>query len=64
MDKRPVVGSRGTTFTRHQTDREKQHAAIEEMFSKAKRLDFEDEDVVGISRTGNTDGGFNDDDWE
>lgn len=46
------------------SEKEKREAAMEEMFSKAKRLDFEDEDVEGIPQTGNRDAGFNDDDWE
>jgi hypothetical protein len=55
--------SGGSTFTRVMSEKEKQEQAMEEMFSKAKRVDFEDEPVEGIARAGNTDGGFDDDDW-
>jgi hypothetical protein len=45
------------------SEKERQEQAMEEMFSKAKRLDFEDEPVEGIPGEGNRDGGFDDGDW-
>jgi hypothetical protein len=63
-EKKTPVKTGGTSFTRIMSEKEKREAAMEEMFSKAKRLDFEDEQVEGIPRTGNTDAGYNDDDWE
>lgn len=36
---------------------------MKEMFDKAKRLDFDDEEIEGIPKRGNTDAGFDDDDW-
>ena len=37
---------------------------MEEMFSKAKKLDVsDDEEIEGIAKKGNTDVGYDDDDW-
>ena len=50
-------------YQRMLSDKEKEQAAIEDMFSKAKRLNDEDEPIAGIPTTGNTDAGYDDDDW-
>jgi hypothetical protein len=36
---------------------------MEEMFSKAKKLDVSDDEIEGIPKTGNTNAGYDDDDW-
>jgi hypothetical protein len=36
---------------------------MEEMFTKAKKLDLSDEEIDGIPKTGNRDAGFDDNDW-
>lgn len=55
---------KGSSYQRILSEKEKEELAMKEMFDKAKRLDFDDEDIEGIPKRGNTDAGFDDDDWE
>jgi hypothetical protein len=55
---------KGSSYLRILSEKEKEELATKEMFDKAKRLDFDDEDIEGIPKRGNTDAGFDDDDWE
>jgi hypothetical protein len=59
--KKTVV--KGSSYQRVLSEKEKEELAMKEMFDKAKRLDFDDEDIEGIPKRGNTDAGFDDDDW-
>lgn len=52
-----------SSFQRILGAKEKEAQAMDEMFNKAKRLDFSDDEIEGIPKTGNTDAGFDDDDW-
>jgi hypothetical protein len=54
---------KGSSYQRVLSEKEKEELAMKEMFDKAKRLDFDDEDIEGIPKRGNTDAGFDDDDW-
>jgi len=45
-------------------EKERENLAMEEMFSKAKKLDLGDEEIEGIPKEGNTDGGFAEEDWD
>jgi hypothetical protein len=45
------------------SEKERESLAMEEMFTKAKTMDLSDEDIEGIPKTGNTDAGYDDDDW-
>lgn len=47
------------------SEKEKESLAMEEMFHKAKKLDISDdeEEIEGVSKAGNTDAGYDDDDW-
>jgi hypothetical protein len=58
-----VKSSGGSSFQRVLSEKEKEMLAREEMFKKAKKLDLSDEEIEGIPKTGNTDAGFDDDDW-
>ena len=64
-EKKATTTSAGSSYQRVMSEKEKEKAAMEEMFSKAKRLDVnhDDEPVEGIPKTGNTDAGYDDDDW-
>jgi hypothetical protein len=64
-EKKAATTSTGSSYQRVMSEKEKEKAAMEEMFSKAKRLDVshDDEPVEGIPKTGNTDAGYDDDDW-
>jgi hypothetical protein len=54
-----------SSFERVMSEKERESMAMDDMFRKAKRLEgSDDEGVPGESTTGNTDGGFNDDDWD
>lgn len=57
------VKTRGSSFQRIMSDKEKESQAMDEMFEKAKRLDVDDDEVEGIPKKGNTDVGFDEDDW-
>jgi hypothetical protein len=59
-----VTKAGGSSYQRVLGEREKESLAMENMFSKAKRLDLSDEEIEGIPKTGNTDAGYNDDDWD
>lgn len=54
----------GSSFARVMSEKERESMAMEEMFSKAKKLDVSDEEIEGIPKRGNTDGGFADEDWD
>lgn len=63
-EKKTSVKSGGvSSFQRVLSEKEKEMLAREEMFQKAKKLDLSDEEIEGIPKTGNTDAGFDDDDW-
>jgi hypothetical protein len=64
-EKKIATKSAGSSYQRVMSEKEKEKAAMEEMFSKAKRLDVnnDDEPIEGIPKTGNTDAGYDDDDW-
>lgn len=63
-EKKTVARPGGSSYQRVKSEKEKEKAAMEEMFSKAKRLDVhDDEPIEGIPKTGNTDAGYDDDDW-
>jgi hypothetical protein len=64
-EKRGVVRQGGSSYQRVMSEKDKEKAAMEEMFVKAKRLDIGDEEepIEGIPTSGNTDVGFDDDDW-
>lgn len=57
------VKTQGSSFQRIMSDKEKESQAMDEMFEKAKRLDVDDDEIEGIPKKGNTDVGFDDDDW-
>ena len=65
MDRKatPTKGA-GSSFARVMSEKERENLAMEEMFSKAKKLDLGDEEIEGIPKEGNTDGGFAEEDWD
>jgi len=62
-EKKATPKKTGSSFQRVMTEKEREEQAMQEMFSKAKKLDVSDEEIEGIPKTGNTDAGFDDDDW-
>jgi len=54
----------GSSFTRVMGEKERENQAMEEMFSKAKRLDVSDDEIEGLPKAGNTDGGYAEEDWD
>jgi len=65
VDKKPALKKGdGSSFARVRSEKDRENMAMEEMFSKAKKLDVSDEEIEGIPKMGNTDGGFADEDWD
>jgi hypothetical protein len=54
----------GSSFNRVMSEKERETQAMEEMFSKAKRLDLGEDEIEGLPKGGNTDGGFVEEDWD
>ena len=62
-EKKATIKGTGSSYSRVLSEKEKESLAMEEMFSKAKKLDVSDDEIEGIPKTGNTDAGYDDDDW-
>ena len=64
-NKKTISKGGGSSYTRIMSEKEKESLAMEEMFHKAKKLDISDdeEEIEGVSKAGNTDAGYDDDDW-
>ena len=62
-EKKARIKGTGSSYSRVLSERERESLAMEEMFSKAKKLDVNDNEIEGIPNTGNTDAGYDDDDW-
>lgn len=60
----PRRGGGVSSYTRVRSEKERESQAMEEMFSKAKKLDQSDDEIEGIPKKGNTDAGYDDDDWK
>ena len=62
-ERKTIVKDSGSSYQRVLSEKEKESLAMEEMFNKAKKLNLGDEEMEGIPKAGNTDAGYDDDDW-
>ena len=62
-ERKTIVKDSGSIYQRVLSEKEKQSQAMDEMFSKAKKLNVSDEEMEGIPKVGNRDAGYDDDDW-
>jgi hypothetical protein len=62
-EKKATLKGTESSYSRVLSEKERESLAMEEMFDKAKRLDVDDDEIEGIPKTGNTDVGYDDDDW-